>query len=764
MRMTLPVRTPALASRLRPMHLSPARGSRERVAAGADPDWTDPAPARDTLMDYWDLLLIHRRTLVLLSVTGLAVAVVIGLAQTPRYRARTSLEIQHSNENFLDLNTVHPTVSGVDLPLGPSYFQTQVVMLQSDTLIERVLEKLNLRGSRPPRFSVIRRMLGLPTSPRPLTREESIRRAKANLTVRAARDARVLEILYESENPNRAADVANTLVGEFIEQNQEMRVKAFQRTAERLTVHLGEMKSKLERAEAQLQEYVRTAGLTFTSEKDNVSDVRLVELQNALSAAQADRIAREARFLQAKKTPADALPEILDDPTLREYRLRLTDLQRQLVELTATLTPAHYKVRRVQAQIDELQAAIQHQRALTLRRVGSEYAAALRRERFLENAYADQQKIVTDLSGKGIRYRTLKGEVDSARRLYEAMLERVKQAELATTMRATNMAVIDAARPPALPYSPNLPVNAAVGLFCGVFLGIGFVFFREQIDRRIQAPGEARLYLNASELGVITAAEAPRTAFFGRTRAAEPILLPAARVDRPSEAEPQVGDRPSPLRADSYRSIATSLLLGNRNGHAPRVVVVTSPCAGDGKTTLASNLSLAVVETGKKVLVIDADLRRPRLHERFGLSNLRGLSDLLCDESPAAGDDALERALCRTGTPGVHVMPAGTADNARMLHSVRFAALLERLRGEFDMIIVDTPPVLPVPDARVLGRLADGVVLVVRAGHTTIESALAVRQRFAEDGIRVLGTVLNGWNPKTGRRYRYGGYDAAYQS
>jgi capsular exopolysaccharide synthesis family protein len=595
-----------------------------------------------------------------------------------------------------------------------------------------------------------------------LTTEELVRRVKSNLTVRTARDTRVLEILYESQDPQLAADFANNLVSEFIEESQEMRLKAFQRTADRLSVHLTEMKGTLEQSEARLENYVRTSGLA--SENDNASDIRLAELQGELSKAQADRIAKEARFEQAKKTSADALPEMLDDPALREYRLRLTELQRQLVELSATLTPAHYKVKRVQAQIDELQSAVQNQRALTLTRISAEYAAALRREQFLAKAYADQQGIVTDQSGKGIRYQTLKGEVDSTRQLYESMLSRVRQAELATTMRASNMLVIDAAKVPTRPFSPSLSMNVAIGLFGGVFLGLGFVFLREHIDRRIQAPGEARMYLNVSELGVIAedGRKPAKHIGSGQTRR-ELALLPAVHL--PSHSEPTNRNGTSSLSADSYQAIVASILLANRNEDSMRVVVVTSPCQGDGKTTVASNLSLAVAEVGRQVLLIDGDLRRPKLHECFGVPNNHGLSHLLNGSSPLDRGESIEQFLCATTIAGLSVLPAGgtIANSASIFHSHRMADLLERLRATFDMVIIDAPPVLPVPDARVLGRLADGIILVIRAGHTMIEHACVARQRFAEDGTRVLGTILNGWNPRTGRR-GYGAYYGAYKS
>jgi receptor protein-tyrosine kinase len=299
-------------------------------------------------------------------------------------------------------------------------------------------------------------------------------------------------------------------------------------------------------------------------------------------------------------------------------------------------------------------------------------------------------------------------------------------------MRASNVLVIDAARIPARPYSPSLAVNAALGLFGGVFLCVAVVFFREHIDRRIQAPGESRGYLNVSELGVIVSEE-------------------------PSHAL---------LAADSYRAVVTSILLASRHGDSPRIVVVTSPCEGDGKTTVATRLGLAVAETGRKVLLIDGDLRRPRLHQVFHLPNTDGLTDALASDVALDPNASIEHHIQATDVNGLYVLPAGSsaANAGSVLHSRCIAALFERLREEFDMVIVDTPPMLPVPDARVLGRLADGIILVIRSGHTTIEHAFMATQRLTDDGTRVLGTILNGWNPRTGGRYGYGGYYSARES
>jgi capsular exopolysaccharide synthesis family protein len=710
-------------------------------------------------------------TLLGFALAGLLAAIVISLLQTPLYRARTSLEIQDFNENFLDLQNVDPTNSTGNYATAQLYFETQIKILQSESVLQGVIDKLNLHETPPAKrwrvFASHARRLSSP--PRLPEKEELIRQGERNLTVRAVTNSRLIEVLYESQDPKLAAEFANTLVSEFIRQSQEMRWKSTQRTGEWLTSRLDEMKAKLEQSEAQLQDYARTSGLTFTSEKDNVGEIRLKELQDELSKAQADRVAKEAKFEEAKNKAAESLPEILDDPTLREYRLRLTDLQRQLAELSETLTPAHYKVQRVQAQIAQLQSTVQKERNLILRRIGNEYETARRREEFLGRAFAEQQDIAADQSSKAIHYDTLKREVDSSRQLYQSMLQRVKQAELATTMRASNVLVVDPAKPPLFPYKPNLPMNSALGLFSGGFLGLGCVLLRERLDRRIRAPGDAQVYLNLPELGVIPLAEAPASWQISNRFCFRPKLaLPSGHDPASSQADcPELATwkRKPSLMAECVRTTLTSILWPGQNGDHPQVIVFTSPCPGDGKTTVVSNLSIAMAEIGRKVLLIDGDLRRPRLHQLFGVTNSWGLSDVLWAETPLETVPILH-LVRETKVSGLSLLPGGSCSNvvpSTDFYSPRMLRLLERLRKEFDMVMVDAPPMIHLADARVLGRLADGVILVIRAGQTTSESALFASQRFAVDGTRVLGTVLNSWDPKTSRRYGYGSY-ADYQA
>jgi polysaccharide biosynthesis transport protein len=718
----------------------------------------------DNLADYWHILCRYKVTLLTIALASLCAALLITLVQTPIYRVRTSLEIQSAN--FAELKGTDSGNSG-SYASPESYVETQVKLLQSESLIEHVIDKMNLHRERPTTAwgmlaSGVQQLFSWSKVSRLPEREQLIRQVERNLTVRSSGNSRLLEVLYESPDPKLAAEFANTLVSEFIELTQEARWRAAQGTAEWLTSHLDQMKGQLEASETQLQEYARATGLTYASEKDSLAENRLKELQDELSKAQADRITNEAKYEEAKRKTADSLPEILEDPTMREYRQRLTDLQRQYAELTATLTPAHYKVQRVQAQIDELQKQIKSERTNVLGRIGSEYAASTRREKLLTEAHAEQQKVVADQSSKAIHYDTLKRDVDSNRRLYETMLQRVKEASLAAAMRDSNVMVIDRARPPFLPYRPSLVMNSAIGLFGGVFLGLGFVLVRERFDRRISAPGDAQVYLDLPELGVIPLDEAAMEwqgnkllHMYRSNGATLPRKVAApAKDDCPELA---TWKRKPSLIAECTRTTLTSILLPSQNGDHPQVVVLTSPCLGDGKTTVACNLSIAIAEIGRKVLLIDGDLRRPRLHKVFRLANTKGLSDLLWEEAPP--DAALVPQIVRqTEVAGLSVLAGGSCrvPPTNLFYSPQMSRLLDRLRHEFDMILIDAPPMIHLADARVLARMADGVILVVRAGQTTTESARLAIQRFDEDGTQVLGTVLNSWDPRTNGRYAYG--------
>ena len=786
---------------------------RPRYVEGQPPEFIDEA-GPGLLVEYWEMLRHHKGTLAVACFLGLLFSLLFTLPQTPIYRARASLEIQNLNENFLNLRDVSPTSNEGSSSPAEYDLQTQVKILQSESVLERVIVKLDLaqrfaQESERGRLAAWRKALGLEESPRSLARDDLLRRVSRNLTIETEPKTRLIEILYNSPDPQLAAEFANTLTAEFTQQNLEARWKSTQQTGEWLTRQMDDVRIKLEKSEDDLQSYASASGLLFTSEKDNVAEEKLRQLQEELSKAQADRDVAQSKFESASKASPDSLPEVLDDKTMGEYQVRLADLRRQLAELSSSLTPAHPAVKKVQAQIVALESAVASKRGNFVERIRTEFESARRRENLLAGNYAAQARLVSEQAAKVAHYNILKRDVDTNRELYDSLLRNVQEAGMTSALRATNIRVVDTAVPPVRRYKPNLLLNAALGLMAGAFFGVGFVVIRERADQSIQAPGQTALYLEVPELGVIPSAHAEGSRRFSyyhdqaRTRgsgpgirASEPnngsgnratlgleLRIPGLQSPpqplAPSRVElVTLQQRPSVL-ADAFRATLASILYSGENGDRPRVIVLTSANPREGKTTVASNLALAAAEIGQSVLLIDGDLRRGRLHEIYEVPNAWGLSDLLAGKEngqaavgsvPSGKENGQSPIAHRpsstfflpTGCGGLSLLPSGSpaANISGLLYSSRALDFLKRMRQEFQMVIIDSPPMLNMPDARMLGRMADAVVLVVRSSQTTRDAAAAAVERLREDGTRVLGTILNEWDPN---KTSYSGYPYSYR-
>lgn len=734
------------------------------------------------IFEYWHILKRRRGTLALAALLGTLAAIVMTLPQTPVYRARTALEIQNVNSDFLNSRQINP-VTGEDSPLTVlTDVQTQMKILESEHLADRVIDRLKAEhklGSALSRRGPLASLLGWLhlSNKKPEDADDADyalrKRIMQSLTIRQLGETRIIEAVYSSSDPQFAADFLNTLASEYIQSNVEARWKMSEHTGEWLAAQLEGMRLKLQRSEASLQQYAQRSGLLFTtpllgnsSEKTNVSEEKLRQLQQELSQAQADRAIAQSRYEVAKSAAPESLGDVLNDQSLRGLQSKLTDLRRQEAELITIYTPKNENVRMVEAQIKPLQAEFEQERAAIIGRIYTDYATALRREKLLASDYAAQAQVVTNQAGKSIQYNILKREVDSNRQIYESVLQQVKEASVASAIRASNIRIVDPAQRSPEPYSPNLILNSALGLFSGVFFGAVFALIQERRDRSLQTPGETPFWTKLPELGVVPSA---------KLEARTSKLIPDTAIPGLQGAQSRVGPyqlgwrvqpkmdliawtRKSGITAEAFRTVLASILFTGENGSRPKVLAFTSDGPADGKTTAVSNLAIVAAEVRHKILIIDADLRRPRMHELFGVSNECGLGDLLCADTLDEG--AFDRLVRQTFVPNVHLLTSGPAiaSASHLLHSPHLPLLLARLKKQFDMVLIDTPPVLQVTDARIMGRLADAVVLVTRAGRTTRDAVIAVKQRFLEDGTRVLGTILNDWNAD----YSRDGYQGYY--
>lgn len=348
--------------------------------------------------------------------------------------------------------------------------------------------------------------------------------------------------------------------------------------------------------------------------------------------------------------------------------------------------------------------------------------------------------------GSWIAPGALKLELDSNRQFYEIISRRADEARVASSVRQANVFLVSAAEPAAHPYKPNPFLNLLIGALAGLALGIGYLMLREQTSSVLRAPGEAGVYLTLPELGAI-----PKAGNGGFS----PLSLVAAHgtevpIERVSLEQSSSGV------SESFRATVASILSASQNGVQPLSLIVTSSRPMEGKTTVVSNLGIGFAEIGRKVLLIDGDMRRPRLHKVFDQANSWGLSDLLREKN-AIEELPLEALVKRTAVPHLYLLPSGTcASNIfGLLWSDRMARLLPRFRQEFDCVLMDTPPCLEFADARIMSRYADKLLLVVRANYTEIQTARAAVQRLILDGTPVMGVIVNCWDPSHNDTYTY---------
>jgi capsular exopolysaccharide synthesis family protein len=699
------------------------------------------------LLEYWYVLRTNIGWISLLTAAGATLGWLVATMQPAMYQSRTVLDIRSLNEDFLNPREGSP-IGATGSVLPESYIQTEIKILSSDSLRKRALDRLQgvqqpsgTQASDSPSFwqSLFRRF-DPATVPLKTLAADAARRVK----VRAVGNTRIVEVLCDARDGQLAANICNNLARTYIEYNLESRYQSTKETGDWLQSQLDDVRKRLTKAENDLKDSSKETVFLFDSDSaDNPAQDKLRQLQIELSHSEGERISKQSDYEVAASQSVDSLPLALDSGPIREYRVRLTELKRQLAEMTATMTPEHYKVRELTMEIAEVENALNKERSDLINRLKADYETAKRRESILANAYNKQEAAASEHGDKAVRYNMLKRDVDSDRKLYETLLQKVDEVGLAAALRTSTISVVDPAVAATHPYSPNVLANVGIGLFGGSILGLAFSFLNVRSDRTLHGPGEASSHLPLRELGVIPSVRK-------RHRG---LLLGSARS---SSAKSELS---SLKLQDAFFGTMSSLLFATQRGERAGVIVLTSPEAGEGKTTVSTNLAIALAQIGRRVILVDGDLRQPRLDEIFGTSCEGGIAELLESEDPVE-EIPLADFVFKTSIPNLSVLPTRAAGEGicKKLHSARMRALVERLRREFDSVIIDSPPMLHIADARVLGWLADGVLLVLRARKTTRESAFAAYDCLVQDGIHVLGTVLNDWNPQ--RRDRYGAYKA----
>lgn len=686
--------------------------------------------------------------------------------QPPLYRATAIIELVGFNESFMGMNQFDPQ-AGTGLY---SNMQTQLRVLSSNNLQKRVVERINLEltpvaNQSDDIFGRIRNRLGLEGREPVEHMKRAIEEASSSMKPRTIGTSRLIEISCQSTSPEVAAAFLNAVASEYISQNLQFRSNSSVRTTQWLEGQVEEMKNRLDQATKRLQDFTRDKGSAFVIDENTLQATKLRQIQAELSSQQSDRMAKQLRYERARNASPDSIPELLDDATIKTLRFKLTELQRELAFLRTTLTNEHPKVKRVLAQIDDVEQTMAKEKQIWLGKVQSEYEEASRKERSLMNAYASQSRAVAGESPQASEFETLKREVEMARQNYNQMLQQFNQSSMVSAVPTNNVRIIDSATPSRTPFSPKPVADIVMGAFLGFLLPAGgIVLFNVlramRLSKLVGSPGSTTQLLQLPELAVIPAFAKPQPKPILRRRT--PLPLPEAEpasVKAPRELAAWEGK--VTMVAESFRFALTSLLrLEHR--HPRPVFLVTSPGSGDGKTTIAANLAMALAESGRRVLLVDADLRRPSLSKLFDLPPHVGLKELILSDRPVS-EFNLDDFVVPTFREGVYLLPAGLVEEenpGQMFFSTRLQPILELLRSRFDAVLIDTAPVLFFSDARLMSRSCDGVALVLRSRYTHHETAMEAQRVFAADGIPVLGTILNDWQPEPHEmRKRTGYYD-----
>jgi succinoglycan biosynthesis transport protein ExoP len=729
--------------------------------------------------------LLRRRkwTVLLIAVACGLGGLLLSLFQAPKYRAVAAVEIEGNSDPGVLLQELLPAQGNERNLVSDSYVETRARLLREPALVEQALSNLNwpeaVAINSPSLLARLRRLIGLSSVSGHAQHDSMVSTAIENLDVHVPPQSHLIEISFDAPDAETAAKVANALSQALVEHDLESRWRSAKSVSEWLARPLQEFKAKYEKSATTLQNFAYDVGLMVNADKGTtVAEDSLYQLQEELSHAMADRITKQSRYELARSSPEDSLPEILDNGPLREYQLRLADLKKQLTELEATFTPKFPKVGVIRAQIAELTATIAKERQSVLGRLKTEYESAARREQLVSDEFGVAATRVAGQAATAIQYDVLKREMEANRTIYESMLQKEKEAGIAAALHSTNIRMVSPARPPLGPYSPRPFLNAGLAAIAGSFFSFVFFFTREHLVRTFHNPGELSATLQTPEFGVIPAvgrsyfgslssltdkirhwvkpgsALVPKQIDIRNSTSKAFRLLP---VSNPDEVEIAAAFQSESAIAVSIRSILASLWVKDRQGRPPRIVLVSSSRRREGKTTLATNLAILLAQTNRRVLLIDGNLRNPRLHTLFDLPNTWGLSSILNEDVPVE-EYTFEDLASRTRIPGLYVIPAGSSPHqvSTLQYQERLEELIARCRIEFHAVFIDTPPALDFSaDARILGTLSDGVILAVKAGETRQEEVEFACRMFRDDNTQVLGLVLNKWDSATSRNWKY---------
>src|SRR5579871_3415507 len=724
--------------------------------------YPDLPPQESTIGESLRVLVKRKWVVGITFVTIFSVVAIASLKMTPIYEAGGTIEINKPDTSLSFQNSGTFSFDYYD----PTELETELKILQSDLLATQVIRELNLERRPEVGGQASPTPAPLELAPDPLqsdpTRVSSmVGGFKSALRVSLSPNTRIIEVHYRSADPQMAANVVNTLMQTYVENNFKARFESTMQASDWLSKQLVDLQMKVETSQEKLVRYQKEHEILGADEKQNITMEKLDELNKELTAAESERMDKEATYRLVESGDPEAIANSVaaaedsgagqtGTPLLGTLRTKEADLKIQAAELNTQFGPSYPKLSILNNQLKEVDSQIQGEMKKIVSKVRGQYSAALQRESMLREALDKQKQEANKLNESAIEYTLLKRDVDTNRELYEGLLQKLKEAGVAAGLKSNNFRIVDGARPPTAPIEPNIPRNLLFAAVLGLVSGVGLAFLLEGLDNTVRTTEQAQLISGVASLGMIplgskSSREGPN-----------PKRLVIASSKEAVELVTQV--RPQSQMAESYRALRTSLLLSNI-GAPPKVIMVTSALPQEGKTTTSINTAVVLAQKGVRVLLIDADLRRPSIHKTLGMGPHSGLSNVL------TGSTTVEQAITSSPIlPNLFVLPSGTPppNPAELLASANMRDLLNQLREQYDHVVIDTPPSLSVTDAVVLSPRADAVVLVIRSAQTTKQALRRSRDVLMQVNAKVVGVLLNAVDLSSPDYYYYYEYQGKY--
>jgi exopolysaccharide transport family protein len=722
-------------------------------------------PSQESALGEYIRVLVKRKWTVLACLIAIVSVVAIASLKMPKiYEASGSIKIGKADSGLANFSNA-PTFN-LDY-YDPTELETEVKVLQSDLLALQVVKDLGL--DRRPDFGGKTATLpsSLDLAPDPLQSDPALTSAmislfRGNLKVTLAPNTHIVEVRFRSPDKDLAANVVNKLMDDYTENNFKSRFNSTMETADWLKGQLVDLEMKVETSQEKLVRYQKEHEILGMDEKQNITTQKLDELNKALTAAESERMDKESVYRLVESGDADTIvsaASVLDaagagtqsaSGLLESLRAREADVKIQAAELSTQFGPSFPKVAQLNTQLKEIDTQILGETRKIAGKIRGQYMAALQRENMLHDAFEKQKQEANKLNESAITYSILKRDLDTNRQLYEGLLEKLKEAGVSAAFKSNTSRIVDVARVPMAPSEPNIPRNLLFALMLGLTSGVGLAFLLEGLDNTVRTSEQAQMISGLPPLGMIPMGS--RTAREGPNAKRLVIATSKEAVELVTQVRPQS------QMAESYRALRTSLLLSNL-GAPPKVIMITSALPQEGKTTTSINCAVVLAQKGIRVLLIDADLRRPSIHKTLGMGPRSGLSNVL------TGSATLQQTITRSPIlPNLSVLPAGTPppNPAELLASPNMRDVLEELRAQYDHIVIDTPPTLSVTDAVVLSPRADAIVLVIRSGHTTKQALRRSRDILMQVNAKVSGVLLNAVDLSSPDYYYYYEYQGKY--